>query len=1142
MVAATLSQMATRDVTEGVVDGDRETILTPDQRVRVFVSSTMEELAIERVAVRDAVERMRLSPVLFELGARAHPPQSLYRSYLEQSHVFVGIYWERYGWIAPSMDVSGLEDEYLLAGTKPKLMYVKRPAPGRESRLDELLDRIRSDDDVAYKPFADADELEALVTDDLSLLLSEAFLVVPGSAAARRPRFTLPADVTGFVGRDDELAMLGGLLTRDDVRLVTLTGPGGIGKTRLALRAASESSAAFDEGAAFVSLASVQEAGAVVNAIAATIGIRDNSGPSVDLLRADLATRSLLLVLDNFEHVMGAAGIVSELLDAAPGLRILVTSREALHLRSEWEVPVSSLSREDSARLFEERAMAVRPGFLIDGSNHDAVDRVCRRLEGVPLAIELAAARSKLLTPDSLLERLDHRLDFLVGGARDLPERQQALRHAIAWSHDLLDEPERHLFRDLGVFVGSFSLSAVAAVAGDAAADDRDLLDLLASLVDKSLLRVEASAGEPRFRMLEMIAEFARDRLAESDDAVADRHARFYLELSVQIGAGVTGGEQRRWLSVLGGDEDGEAGNIRAALAWLLDHRRLDELAVMAWSLWVPAWINGRVEEGRQMAGAALGVGGDLSEGSRSRLLVVLGTFQMWAGDHIAATESLRLGRDLAVELDDETVLAAATLAQSMIAGPVGGEAQSEHLAEEALERYERLNDRWGRAAALNALGWLFVSQERVDRLADVAERTLEASLAAGDEQFSAMAEVNLAEYLLHQGDVDACRALLSSCVDRHRALRLLYSVAYLLEACARLAATENDPARASRLLGAASQLRESTGVSVWGSQLERRGGSSPTCAPLSVRTPSRSRSPVEPACPTSRRWTLPSGSTWRRAERRGLMDEPYRVDGDVHVLPSQMDVPGVGSIPINAFVILSDQPVLVDCGLGNDEPDFIEALGGVIDPAELAWIWLTHDDADHTGSLRTLLQLAPRARLATHGLGALRMNTAWPVPLDRVHAIVDGDRLDVGDRILRALRPPTYDNPMSTGIFDEASATLFSVDSFGAILQRSYQDVSEVAEEELLAGMVAWATFDSPWLHLAGPERVAHALEDVRALGAEQVLSSHLPPAVGRVDALIDVVAGVPDAAPFVAPDAATFDLIASSMRSAAGDDDPAR
>ncbi|WP_426573945.1 DUF4062 domain-containing protein [Aquihabitans sp. McL0605] len=815
--------MTGRDDTEAI-DDDAGVILTPDQRVRVFVSSTMEELATERVAVREAVEQMHLSPILFELGARAHPPRSLYRSYLEQSHVFVGIYWERYGWIAPTMHVSGLEDEYLLAGAKPKLMYVKRPAPGRETRLDELLDRIRADDDVAYKAFADADELESLVVNDLSLLLSEAFLVVPGGPAGHHQHSALPADVTAFIGRGDELDLLAGLLTRDDVHLVTLTGPGGIGKTRLAVRAAARAASSFGEGAAFVSLASAHDDAAVVNAIAAAIGVRGGSGASVDTLKDDLAPRSLLLVVDNFEQVLSAAGIVAELLSAAPGLRILATSREALHLRSEREVPVSSLPLDDSVRLFVERATAVRPDFRIDDSNREVIGRVCQRLEGVPLAIELAAARSKLLAPAALLERLDHRLDFLVGGARDLPERQQALRSTIEWSHDLLDDAERHLFRDLGVFVGSFSLSAVEAVAEDAAPADGDMLDLLASLVDKSLLRVEASAGEPRFRMLEMVAEFARDRLAGCDeaDAVADRHARFFRDLSVAIGTGVTGGDQGRWLAVLGGDDDGEAGNIRAALAWFLGHRHLDELADMAWALWVPAWINGRIDEGLRIAGAALSPGGDLSERSRSRLLVVLGTFEMWSGDHAAASESLRRGRDIAVALGDDHAVATATLAQSMIAGPIEGEARSEELANEALDRFERLGDAWGVAAALNVLGWLMVSQERFDGADHVVERTLEASLAAGDEQFSAMAEVNLAECRLHEGDADAARALLAACADRHRLHRLLYSVPYLLESFARLAAHDGDPTRAAQLLGASSQLRGSAGVSVWGSQLER--------------------------------------------------------------------------------------------------------------------------------------------------------------------------------------------------------------------------------------------------------------------------------------------------------------------------------
>ena len=388
-------------------DGDllAAAILTPDQRVRVFVSSTMEELASERVAVKDAVDQMHLSPVLFELGARAHPPRSLYRSYLEQSHVFVGIYWERYGWVAPTMDVSGLEDEYLLSGSKPKLMYVKRPAPGREDRLEVLLDKIRSDDDVAYKSFADAAELEALVTDDLSLLLSEAFLIeISDTDRPVSSRLTLPSDATPFVGREAELDEVVRILGRDDVRLVTLTGAGGIGKTRLALRAAARTAGAFEEGAAFVSLASLADERLVVGSIATAVGLRDSSGSTVDSLTADLADRSLLLVVDNFEHVMGAAGLIPTLLAGAPHLKVLATSREALRLQAEQEYPVPSLTLEDSVNLFAERARGVRPDFVVDDANRGTVELICQRLEGVPLAIELAAARAKLLNPDALLE------------------------------------------------------------------------------------------------------------------------------------------------------------------------------------------------------------------------------------------------------------------------------------------------------------------------------------------------------------------------------------------------------------------------------------------------------------------------------------------------------------------------------------------------------------------------------------------------------------------------------------------------------------------------------------------------------------------------------------------------------------------
>ncbi len=260
-------------------------------------------------------------------------------------------------------------------------------------------------------------------------------------------------------------------------------------------------------------------------------------------------------------------------------------------------------------------------------------------------------------------------------------------------------------------------------------------------------------------------------------------------------------------------------------------------------------------------------------------------------------------------------------------------------------------------------------------------------------------------------------------------------------------------------------------------------------------------------------------------------MDDVYRVGTDVSVLPSQLVVPGLGNIPVNVFVLHAEQPMLIDTGLGVDEPAFVDALRSVIDPADLRWIWLTHDDSDHTGSLQTVLGLAPEAKLGTHAFSAVRMNTQWPVPLDRVHAVAIGDRLDLGDRTVRALRPPTYDNPMTTGLVDESTATLFSVDSFGAILPGTGADIDAYSAEELAVGMTTWATFDSPWLHLTDRNRLEQVLDGIRRLAPERVLGSHLPPAIGRLESLMGLIASIPDADPFVAPDAASFSHVAAAI-----------
>ena len=525
----------------------------------------------------------------------------------------------------------GLEDEYLLAGAKPKLMYVKRPAPEREGRLEGLLDRIRSDDDVSYKAFADADELEALVADDLALLLSEAFLVDdrsrtttrrgPGSRCPATPR---PSSAgrrsSASCARSSSATTCGwspSPAPAASARRGSRCGPPPRPppRSRRARRSSRSGRCATRSRCS--------------SAIAAAVGLRDSSGITVDALRADLADRSLLLVIDNFEHVMGAAELLPALLRDAPRLKVLVTSREALRLQAEHEFPVPPLEPADSVRMFAERAAAVRPGFTVDAANAAIVERICRRLEGVPLAIELAAARTKLLSPEAILERLEHRLDFLVGGPRDLPERQQALRSTIEWSYDLLDDAERRLFS----LPRRLRRQLLAGRGRGARRDGRGAASATCSTCSpRSSTRACCgswpTAGEPRFRMLEMIAEFALSAARRADDAdrVA-RAARRRTTASVGVDRGRRGvaADQRQWLPVLGDEDDGEAGNLRAALAWFLDHGS---------STSSPRW-RGRCGCRRGSTAASRRAGpspaprwraeGELSRQSRARLLVVVG-------------------------------------------------------------------------------------------------------------------------------------------------------------------------------------------------------------------------------------------------------------------------------------------------------------------------------------------------------------------------------------------------------------------------------------------------------------------------------------------------------------------------------------
>src|SRR6266487_1924171 len=385
-------------------------IRTPEQRVRVFVSSTLDELAPERAAAREAITQLRLTPVLFESGARPYPPRELYRAYLGQSDIFIGLYWQRYGWVAPTMQVSGLEDEYQLAGTKPKLIYIKTPAPDREPRLQALLDRIRSEDVASYQKFATPEELRERIANDLALLLTERF-TSPTEKPVPARLTPLPVPRSRLIDREQERAQAQALLQREDVGLVTLTGPGGVGKT-LALQVAADLVPQFTDGVAFISLASLKDPTLVVPTVSRALGVSQTGDDSQDeRLLEYLEPRDVLLVLDNAEQLVSAAPLAAQALELAPRLKLLVTSREPLRVRDEQIVPVPPLALPDPAHipdiahlvqvpavaLFVERAREVKPDFALTSENAATIVEICQRLDGLPLALELAAAVLSLL-------------------------------------------------------------------------------------------------------------------------------------------------------------------------------------------------------------------------------------------------------------------------------------------------------------------------------------------------------------------------------------------------------------------------------------------------------------------------------------------------------------------------------------------------------------------------------------------------------------------------------------------------------------------------------------------------------------------------------------------------------------------------
>ena len=802
-------------------------IRTPDQRLRVFVSSTLKELAADRKAVRASIERMGLTPVMFELGARPHPPRDLYRAYLGQSDIFVGLYADRYGWVAPGEEVSGLEDEYNLAAPDmPKLIYIKESAAGREPRLEALLDRIRSDDRASFKYYSDAEELGSLVGGDLAVLLAERFARA-ASAAPQRPGevavsddSAVPAPLTELIGREEELQRVRALLSKESVRLVTLIGPGGIGKTRIALDLAGASADAFPDGVTFVPLASVDSPAQVPGALARALRLQDTGDGSLpERLRLALGDSRRLVVLDNFEQILDAAPFVYSLLSGVPNVKVLVTSRAPLRISGEHtfeigplELPGGPPSRRlpASVELFVERARAVKPDFELTPANLSDVEAICLRLEGVPLALELAGARIRILSPAALLERLDRSLRLLVGGQRDLPPRQQALRSTIEWSTKLLAPGELDLLAKLGVFSGAFSLEAAECVATGETTPD--VLSLLGALVDSSLLRQQDRNGRTLFGMLTVVREYALERLEAAGPAAAarSRHAQYYCDLAVEAQRRLKGPEQSQWLDRL----SQEHGNLRVTMSYLLEQGDWDGAAEFGWRLFVYWWAGNHRGE---LVGwlATLRNAGSLSARATAIAAFLTGAMDSRRTPSDATLPELKRSAELFAEQHDRAAeaQALATYGFAMTNAEVPDAAVARSASERALLVARELGDVWGETMVLVTLGRAYLLEGMATEAKEPLERSLKLAQRNGDLFSVTLGQHHLASAHILLGELEAAEPLLRETVGLSERIGHHEGVAYGLEGLMALAALRGQSEQAGVLLGAAEHLRERTGL-----------------------------------------------------------------------------------------------------------------------------------------------------------------------------------------------------------------------------------------------------------------------------------------------------------------------------------------